>query len=207
MSFQLRCYALIDKMQPQYAALTGTVVKGDVPVAGMAELYVEVAPGSAIYRMVDLALKGSEARPGFQVVEREFGQLEIHSPSVAQVREAGLAMLAACGLSEADRVKPSVVSADIITNVSPYQAQLINRFRQGSLVVPTESLLILEVEPAGYIVIAANECEKAVNVKLVHFDPVGRYGRLYVSGEESQVRTAREVAVRSLEGVSGVSLP
>jgi len=171
--FQLRCYALIDKMQPQYAALTGTVVKGDGPVAGMAELYVEVAPGSAIYRMVDVALKGSEARPGFQVVEREFGQLEIHAGDVAQVHEAGRAMLAACGLEEADRIKPRVVSADIITNVDPYQAQLINRFRQGSLLVPRESLLILEVEPAGYVVVAANECEKAVDVKLVHFDPVG----------------------------------
>jgi len=73
--------------------------------------------------------------------------------------------------------------------------------------VPRESLLILEVEPAGYVVVAANECEKAVDVKLVHFDPVGRYGRLYVSGEDAAVRTAREVATRALEVITGVPAP
>lgn len=201
---ELRCYAFIDSMQPQYAALTGTVIKGDVPVAGMGELYVEVAPGSDVFRLLDIALKGFDVKPGFQIMEREFGQIEIHSRSVEAVREAGRAILAACVLKESDRTRPRIVSSSIITNVDPYQAQLVNRFRQGNLLVPKESLFIMEVEPAGYIVIAANEAEKFADIKLVHFDPVGRFGRLFISGRESEVRTAREVAEKAISSITGV---
>jgi len=202
----LRSYVLIDMMQPQYAAFTGTVIKGDVPVAGDAELYVELAPGSEVFSLVDAAVKGSGARPGFQIVEREYGLIEIHSRSVEEVREAGRSLLVRCGLSESDRLKPQVVSEQMITNVDPYQAQLINRFRQGSLLVPGESLFIMEVEPAGYIVAATNECEKAADIKIVHFDPVGRYGRLFVSGLQSEVRAAREAALSAIQSMNGRSL-
>ncbi|MGE5542212.1 MAG: BMC domain-containing protein [Bacillota bacterium] len=199
----LRTFAFIDRMQPQYAALTGTVIKGDVPVAGMAELYVELAPGSEAFGMINVAVKATDARPGFQIVEREFGMVELHSPSVESIREAGRAMLAAYGLQESDRVKPAVVSSKIISNVNAYQAQLINRFRHGSLLVPSETLFIMECEPAGYIVIAANEAEKAANIKLVDFDPVGRYGRLYISGSESEVRAACDAAIGAIRAIKG----
>lgn len=201
--FQLRVYAFIDSMQPQYAALSGTVIRGSVPVAGMAELYVEVAPGSAALTMLNVALKSSGAKPGFQVIEREFGQIEVHSFSVEEVKTAGRAMLDSIGLVESDRLRPEVVSRRIITNVHPYQAQLINRSRHGSMLVPGESLFVMECEPAGYIVIAANEAEKAASIKIVQYDPVGRFGRLYVSGTESEVRAAEEAAVTTLEALSG----
>lgn len=203
-SINLRTFVIIDNMQPQYAAVTGTVVKGDVCMAGMAQLYIELEPGSGVYKLMDIALKHTNAKPGFQIVEREYGEIELHSFSIDDVTQAGQAILDACGLSVNDRIKPKVVSEQIISNVDPYQAQLINRDnRYGSIIVPGESLFILEVEPAGYISIAVNEAEKSSKIKLVTFDPVGRFGRMYVSGTESEVKAAKEAAIDAIESITG----
>jgi len=66
-----------------------------------------------------------------------------------------------------DRVKPSITSTQIITSVEPYQAQLLNKWRKGSLLVPGQTLGIVECEPAAYISIAANEAEKAADIDMV----------------------------------------
>ena len=197
--FQLRAYAFIDSMQPQYAAFLGSELDGDVPLAGMAELWLELAPGSEVYNLLDSALKSTDARPGLQMVEREFGLIELHSKSVDSVEEAGLSILDTCGLSLNDRLRPEVVSAKIISKVNPYQAQQINKNRKGSLLLPGQSLLVLEVEPATYIVQAANQTEKVASIQLVHFNPFGRFGRLFVSGTESEVRTALDVAREAMK--------
>ncbi len=203
---QLRTYVTIDNMQPQYAAATGTVVKGDTCLAGMAQLYIEMSPGSEIYRLLDVALKSSSAKPGFLVVEREYGELELHSVNIDDVTEAGRAILEQCGLTLADRLKPHVVSRQIIHNVDPYQAQLINRGRYGSLLLPGENLLILEVEPAAYISIAVNEAEKSSRIKVVSFDPVGRYGRMYLSATDiSEIKAAEDAAVAAIESIDGTN--
>jgi hypothetical protein len=201
---QLRTFAFLDNMQPQYAALTGTVVKGDVALAGMAQLYIEMTPGSEIYRLLNAALKCSNAKPGFLIVEREYGEIELHSFSIDDVQEAGRAILGTCGLSISERLKPRVVSQQIITNVDPYQSQLINRTRHGSLLLPAESLFIMEVEPAAYISIAVNEAEKKSDIKIIDFDPVGRYGRMYVSGTESEVKAACQAAIAAIEAIDGL---
>lgn len=195
---ELRTYVFIDCMQPQYAAFLGTVSRGDVPMAGMAQLYLEISPGTEVYGMLDIALKSGEARSGFQDVEREFGSIELHSYAVDGVLEAGNAILSHYNLRISDKLLPEIVSCKIINNITPYQAQLINRFRQGSMIVPSESLLIMEVEPAVYITHAVNETEKHADIKIVHFDPVGRYGRLYVSGNESLVKTAMDAAQNAI---------
>jgi hypothetical protein len=199
--FQLRTYAFIDSMQPQYAAFLGSELDGDVVLAGMAELWLELAPGSEVYNLLDSALKSTDARPGLQMVEREFGLLEIHSGSVDNVKQAGQSILEACGLSAADRMKPQLVSAKTISKVNPYQAQQINKHRKGSLLLPGQSLLVVEVEPAAYIVLAANEAEKASGVQLVHFNPFGRFGRLFLAGSESEIRSAMEAARAAVAGV------
>lgn len=200
----LRTFILVDNMQPQYAAITGTVVKGDVPLAGMSQLYIELAPGSSVYHLLNVALKQTNAKPGFQIVEREYGEIELHSFSPEEVKQAGEAILDACGLSIADRHKPRVVSEQIISNVDPYQAQLINRDgRLGSILVPGESLFILEVEPAAYISVAVNEGEKNADVKVVTFEPVGRFGRMYLAGTESEVRAARDAVLAVIDAVEG----
>ena len=87
--FSLRCYCFIDRMQAQYSAFIGTVTQGDLPVEGMASLYVEMAPGNEVFRVVDIAVKATEAKPGAQIVEREFGMFEVHSLNQAAVKEAG----------------------------------------------------------------------------------------------------------------------
>lgn len=201
---RLRAYAFVDSMQPQYAAMTGTVIKGDLCLAGMAQLYIEMEPGSGVYSLLDAALKQSDAKPGFLVVEREYGEIELHSFDVSSVQEAGKAILDACNCTIADRQKPVIVSQQIIPKVDAYQSQLINRSRQGSMLLPGENLLILEVEPAAYISIAANEAEKSAEIKVIHFDPVGKYGRLYLSSNNlSEVQTALQAAVAAIEQIGG----
>lgn len=200
---QLRCFALIDRMQPQFAAYTGTVVSGDVPVAGMTELVVEMAPGNAIYRVLDRALKAAEVKPGSAVMEREFGMLELHAFDPTAVRTAGEAILRELGMAETDRVRPRVVSTQIIQNVDPYQAQLINKISRGTLLIPGQTLLVLEVTPAGYIMVAANEAEKAAGISLVYANNIGRYGRLLLAGSPSEVAHARDAAVSAIEAMVG----
>jgi hypothetical protein len=203
--FQLRCYAYLDRMQPQYAAFVGTITQGDLPTEGMASLYIEMAPGNEAFRMVDIAVKATEARPGAQLVEREFGMFEVHSRSQAEVLEAGRVVLARLGLQITDRVKPEIASVQVITNVDPYQAQLLNRFRRGSMLVPGETMLVMEVAPAAYINFATNEAEKGANIKILHVSSVGRFGRMWLSGSEAEILTARNAAVAAIESLEGKS--
>ena len=202
--FSLRCYCFIDRMQAQYAAFVGTVTQGDLPVEGMAALYVEMAPGNEVFRVVDIAVKATEAKPGAQIVEREFGMFEVHSLNQAAVLEAGQVVLDRLGLRKEDRIKPQVVSTQVITRVDPYQVQLLNRFRRGSMLVPGETLLVLECAPAAYINYAVNEAEKNANIKIIHDSSVGRFGRMWLGGSEAEIITARNAAVAALESLDGI---
>lgn len=201
--FQLRCYSYLDRMQPQYAAFVGTITQGDLPTEGMASLYIEMAPGNEAFRMVDIAVKATEAKPGAQIVEREFGMFEVHSRSQAEVLEAGRIVLERLGLQVEDRVKPIIASVQVITNVDPYQSQLLNRFRRGSMLVPGETMLVLECAPAAYINYAVNEAEKGASIKILHVSSVGRFGRMWLSGSEAEILTARNAAVKALEELEG----
>jgi len=202
--FSLRCYCYLDRMQAQYSAFIGTVTQGDLPVEGMAALYVEMAPGNEVFRVVDIAVKATEAKPGAQIVEREFGMFEVHSLNQAAVLEAGNVVLQRLGMRAEDRIKPQIASIQVITRVDPYQAQLLNRFRRGSMLVPGETMLVLECAPAAYINFACNEAEKKASVKIVHVSSVGRFGRMWLSGSESEIITARDAAVRALDSLDGV---
>lgn len=205
-SATLRTYAFIDRMQPQCAAHIAATSPGDVPLAGMAELYIEMAPGNEVFRAADIALKAAGVRPALQIIEREFGLLEIHSEQQAEVLAAGQAVLDELGMTEADRVKPAVASTQFITNVHPYQAQLLNKWRKGSLLMPGSSLFVMEVAPAAYIALAANEAEKAADITVIELRAVGRFGRMFLSGSESDVQTARDAAVAALADVHGKEL-
>ncbi|GAP15740.1 protein containg BMC domain [Longilinea arvoryzae] len=201
--FSLRCYCYLDRMQPQYAAFVGTVTQGDLPTEGMAALYVEMSPGNEVFRVLDIAVKATEARPGAQIVEREFGMFEVHSPNQAAVQEAGRVVLERLGLNIEDRIRPQVVSTQVITHIDPYQSQLLNRFRRGSILVPGETMLVLECAPAAYINYACNEAEKTASIKLIHVSSVGRFGRMWLSGSEAEIQTARDAATRALESLHG----
>jgi ethanolamine utilization microcompartment shell protein EutL len=200
---ELRTYVLIDAMQPQYAALTGVLLQGDVPVEGMAEIFMELAPASDVYEMLDAALKTTEVRPGSLRVEREYGTLEIHGFFQEDVKVAGQTALARFGLTEADRWKPEVVSVKMVTNVDAYEAQLVNQTSRGGLLLRGQTLCVLEVAPAAYVILAANEAEKAADITLVHYSPSGRFGRLYLAGTESAVKVARDAAIQAVNSLSG----
>ncbi len=202
-NFELRAYVYLDRLQPQIAAFLGTITQGDLLIEGMASLYVEMSPGSEVYRIVDIAVKATEARPGAQVVEREFGMFEVHSFAQAAVLEAGNVVLQRLGLKICDRKKPVVASQQVITRVDPYQAQLLNRFRRGAMLVPGQTLLVIECFPAAYINIAANEAEKAAAINVIHISGVGRFGRMWLSGSESEILAARAAAITALEAIDG----
>jgi ethanolamine utilization microcompartment shell protein EutS len=200
---ELRTYVLIDSMQPQYAALTGILLQGDVPVEGMAEVFMELAPASDVYEVLDAALKTTDVRPGLLRVEREYGTLEIHSFFQEGVKVAGREALAKLDLTEADRLKPEIASVKTVTNVDAYEAQLVNQASRGGLLLRGHTLCVIEVVPAGYVMLAANEAEKAADITLVHYQPSGRFGRLYLSGTESAVKVARDAAVRAINALPG----
>ncbi len=203
----LRTYIFLDDLQPQLAAFIGTTARGFLPVAGVASMFIETAPGLIINRLMDVALKATRCTPAIMVVERAFGMLEIHEWDKGQVQLGGQAVLDYLGIAEPDRLKPRVVSDQVIRAVEPYHAQLINKIRYGDQLLAGESLLILETEPAAYIAFAANEALKAARVKLIDAQLFGAYGRLYLSGPEAEIDAARDAAIRGLETIKGKEPP
>jgi len=200
---ELRAYCFLDSLQPQYAAFLGTVAQGFLPLAGDASVYVEVAPGIEINRLTDVALKSTTVKPGMQIVERYFGMLEVHSPEQAEARAAGAAILDAIELQEEDRIKPRVLSSQIIRRVDDHQAQLINRVRHGEMLIPGQTLYVLECEPAAYAALAANEAEKAAEINILEVRSFGSMGRIYLGGEERDIDVGWQAAVAALEGLEG----
>ena len=200
---ELRSYIILDRLQEQLASFMASTVQGYMPVAGMAALFVEVAPGMEIVRLLDVAVKATNVRPAIQVVERSFGTLEVHADSQADVNQAGHAVLKALGMGDSDRMAPTIASSTIIRNVDPYQAALVNKNRKGSMLLAGQTLFILETSPALYAVLAANEAEKASQVTLVDIRPFGNFGRLYLGGAEADVVVGSEAAVKALQGLPG----
>ena len=201
----IRALMQIDNLQPKFAAYNGATVQGSVPLSGDTVLIGELAPGNGVFGLIDRALKASSVEATTQLVEREFGFFILRSPSNAEVSAARDAILAELGASLSERLKPSVASTQIITSVEPYQAQLLNKWRKGSLVVPGQTLGIIECAPAAYISIAANEAEKAAEIDIVEVRAVGRFGRLFISGSENSVKAGVEAAVKAVEAVDGVA--
>lgn len=203
MTVDLRTYIFLDNLQLQHAGYLGTVVKGFLPLPNDTSLWVEISPGIEINRITDIALKATRVRPGMQIVERLFGLLEVHHSDQAEVRAAGAAILEALGLEEKDRIKPRIVSSQIIRNIDAHQVQLINRMRFGHMLLAGQTLYVLEVEPAGYAALAANEAEKAANINILDVRAFGSFGRVYLGGEERDIMAGYSAAVASIEGVSG----
>ncbi|HBY93481.1 MAG: hypothetical protein M5U01_27730 [Ardenticatenaceae bacterium] len=202
-SVELRAYAFLDTLQPQYAAFLGTVAQGFLPRAGQAALYVEISPGIEINRITDIAVKNTDVQPGMQIIERYNGLLEIHSDSQAEVRRAGEEILAALDLQESDRMRPRIATSQVVRRINPYHAQLVNRTRHGNMLIPGHSLYIMECEPAAYAALAANEAEKAANINILEVRSFGSFGRVYLGGEEADIDVGWRAAVAVLESTSG----
>ena len=200
---QLRALCPLDRLQPQFAAFVGAVSDGSPPVEGMSVLYIELSPSNWVFPVVDRVLKSVAVVPGAQQVERQYGMFEVHSASQAEVLRAAEVALEAIGLPETDRYAPRVVSEQVITNIHPNQAQVLNRFNRGTMIEAGQTMLVLEVEPAAYVCLAANEAEKAAPVFLNHLESVGMFGRMWLSGTEAEIAAAREAALTALSSVAG----
>jgi ethanolamine utilization microcompartment shell protein EutS len=200
---ELRCYVFIDSLQPQFASFLGTVAQGFLPVPGQASLFIEVSPGMDIMRVTDAALKSTDVKPGMMIIERLYGMLEVHSDSQADVRQAGRAVLELLGLKEEQRIKPEITSSQVIRNISDYHTQLINRTRHGDMIVPGQTLYVLEVAPAGYAAIAANEAEKAADINVLEVRAFGSFGRVYLGGEERDIDVGYRAAEQAIASITG----
>jgi ethanolamine utilization microcompartment shell protein EutS len=177
----------------------GTFIRGFLPRTNMAALVVEVSPGLEIENITDVAVKNVDVRPGLLVVERQYGYLELHADQTSSVKAAGQAILDYLEASEADAMRPEILAARIVKRVDNYHAFLINRNKAGSMILQGESLFVLEMQPAAYAILAANEAEKAAEIKVVDYRMMGATGRVYLSGEESSIRAAAEAAEAALD--------
>lgn len=204
---ELRVYLLLEDLQRQFAAYLGTPsrARGYPPFEGQHSLIVEVSPGLAIERVIDLALRAVPAvEPGILFVERQFGVLEVHGDDLADVRRAGAAILEGLGASAGDQLRPRVLFTDVIEDVTDQHAVIINRNRQASMLLPGQTLLVCEMTPALFATVAANAAEKvAPGITLVDVSMIGAAGRVYLSGSTDQVVKAREEITRVLGSLEG----
>ncbi|RLB43608.1 MAG: hypothetical protein DRH12_02460 [Deltaproteobacteria bacterium] len=200
---ELRAYCHLDRLQPQFASLFACRCRGYLSVEGMASLFVEVVPGVEINKITDIALKLTNSRPGEMIVERRYGMLEIHSFEQEEVLQAGRMILEELGLKEEERLAPKILATSIINKVDPYQAVIINRNSRGMLILGGDDVYLLEVTPAAYSSIAANEAEKHCNIRLVDIRFFGAAGRIYLAGSHSEVQAAAKVVVETLRSLKG----
>jgi len=199
----LRTYVFLDSLQLQMASFLSTVSRGYLPVAGQACCIIEIAPGIEINTLTDVALKSTNVTPGMQIVERAFGMLEIHSNSQGDTRIAGQAVLNAIEKTENEKIKPKILTSQLIKNVEDHHAQLINRMRHGMMLLRGDTLYVLEVEPAGYAYYAANEAEKAAHINIIEVIGFGKFGRVYIGGEEAEVLECKRIVEKRLAEITG----
>jgi len=200
---ELRAFAFIDQLQKQLVGYIGSTARGYYPIAGQAAIFMEIAPGIEINSITDAVLKKANVMPGAMVVERTYGMLEVHADSPADVKEAGDVVLDYLGMQEKDRLKPKILAAETIERTDPYMSQIVNRFRAASMMIVDDTLYILECLPAGYAGYAANQAEKAADIKLIHVTVFGATGRVYLSGTTSAIQAAKEAAEQSLLALDG----
>jgi ethanolamine utilization microcompartment shell protein EutL len=199
----LRTYVFLDSLQLQMASYLSTVSKGYLPVGGQACCIIEIAPGIEINTLTDIALKATNVTPGMQIVERAYGMLEIHSDSQGDIRMAGEAVMKAIEKKEEDRIRPRVLTSQLIKNVEDHHAQLINRTRMGMMLLRGDTLFVLEVEPAGYAYFAANEAEKSARINIIDVMGFGKFGRVYIGGSEAEVLEAKKIVEKRLAEITG----
>ena len=200
---ELRALTVLDSLQPQLTGFLQTVCSGFMPLEEEAAMFIEIAPGIAINQLTDVALKTTTCRPGMQIVERAYGMLELHDKDKGQVEAAIDAIVGQMGVKREDRLKPKVVSSQIITGIDGHQSQLINRMRHGDMIVRDQTLYILEVYPAAYAAIAANEAEKAAPIHLLEMITFGAFGRLWLGGWEAEIKEAALAAESALAKIDG----
>lgn len=204
---ELRVYLPIEDLQRQFAAWLSSPLRarGYPPFAGEHSLIIEVAPALAIHRIADLALKSApDMEPGLLFTERQFGLMELHSTDMSRLMQAGDAILKGIGAKAADQLAPKILYHDIIEDLSDQHAIILNRSRDGSILIPGTALLIYEMAPALFACVAANEAEKAAPAATINdIQMMGATGRIFMSGTVDEMKKARDAITSVLESVKG----
>src|SRR3984893_2232307 len=204
---ELRVYLSILALQPQVAAYLATPVRarGYPPLAGDHSLIIEIAPALAIHRVADLALKSvPELEAGILYVERQFGVIELHSMDRNLVDRAGKAILHGIGATPSDQLKPFKLFSEVIENVSDQHAIILNRSRDASMVLPGQSLLLYEMVPALFALLAANEAEAVEPLaSLVDVQMIAASGRVFMAGAKEDLDRAKARLDHLLDHVEG----
>ncbi|TAM09905.1 MAG: BMC domain-containing protein [Nevskiaceae bacterium] len=195
---ELRSFIFLDQLQPQTLCYLSSWIRGTLPRARMAAQIIEIAPGLDIEPLTDVALKHTEVGAGILVVERQFGYLEFHSRSIAQVKASADAVLEALGARPEDALRPTILASKIVTRIDHQQAFLVNRNKLGSMILGGDSMFVMEMRPASYAIVAVNEAEKAANIKVVDYRMIGANGRVFLAGNEAEIRNARAAAEAAL---------
>jgi len=196
---ELRSFIFIDQLQPQTLAYVASWMRGSLPRRNMAAQIIEVSPGLDIESLTDIALKGANVNVGLLVVERQYGYLEFHSSSTAEVKAGAQAVLDVLGAKIEDATKPKILGSKIVTRIDHQQAFLINRNKLGSMILGGDSLYLLECQPASYAILACNNAEKEANIKVIDYRMIGANGRLYLAGDEAEIRNAQDVSESALQ--------
>lgn len=204
---ELRVYLPIADLQPQFAAYLSSPTRARAypPFKGQNSLIIEVAPALSIHRITDLALKAApDMEPGILYTERQFGLLELHSDRMEDLDTAGKAILKGIGAKASDQLAPKVLYHDIIEELSDQHAIILNRSRDGSILIPGKALLIYELAPALFACVAANEAEKvAPGITINDVQMMGATGRIFMSGSLDELKNASDHITRVLEKIKG----
>jgi|TARA_B110000114_G_scaffold153308_1_gene165513 hypothetical protein len=204
---ELRVYLPIEDLQPQFAAYLSSPTRARAypPFKGQNSLIIEVAPALSIHRITDLALKvAPDLEPGILFTERQYGLLELHADTMEELNVAGKAILKGIGAKATDQLAPKVLYHDIIEDLSDQHAIILNRSRDGSILVPGVAMLIYEMAPALFACVAANEAEKAApRVTINDVQMMGATGRIFMSGTLKDMTTARNRITEVLGEIRG----
>jgi hypothetical protein len=204
---ELRVYLPIEDLQPQFAAWLSSPTRARAypPFRGQNSLIIEVSPALSIHRITDLALKAApDMEPGILYTERQYGLLELHADDMADLDAAGKAILKGIGAKASDQLAPQILYHDIIENLSDQHAIILNRSRDGSILVPGVALLIYEMTPALFACVAANEAEKAAPGATINdVQMMGATGRIFMSGTPEDTRIASDKITETLKKIKG----
>jgi hypothetical protein len=206
---ELRVYLPIKDLQPQFAAWLSSPTRARAypPFRGQNSLIIEVAPALSIHRITDLALKAApDMEPGILFTERQFGLLELHADNMADLDAAGKAILKGIKAKATDQLAPKILYHDIIEDLSDQHAIILNRSRDGSILIPGVALLIFEMTPALFACVAANEAEKAAPGATINdVQMMGASGRIFMSGTVAEMEIARDRIIDVLTKIKGRS--
>ena len=204
---ELRVYLPIEDLQPQFSAWLSSPTRARAypPFKGQNSLIIEVAPALSIHKIADLALKAApDMEPGLLFTERQFGLLELHADKMADLDAAGNAILNGIGASASEQLSPKILYHEIIEDLADQHALILNRSRDGSILIPGVSLLIYEMTPALFACVAANEAEKvAPNATINDVQMMGASGRIFMSGTLDEMKIARDRITEVLSNIKG----